>query len=57
MPFKIMHGRGDEITGLLAWADYVHIVADCKQSLKRHHDFVVFHEIADDDKDSFTSHW
>ena len=54
--FEIVNGRGDELARLLAGTNGVDLVPDGEQRLKRHHDFVVFDEVAGDEENLLGCH-
>jgi hypothetical protein len=56
MPFEIVNGRGDKFARFLARTHRMNVVSDREQCLKRDHDFVVFHEVADDHQDFLGCH-
>jgi hypothetical protein len=53
---KIMHGRSDLVAGFLFGANGMNRVTDHQERLERHHDFVVFHKVADYHQDFSRGH-
>jgi hypothetical protein len=51
MAFEIVNRRGHEIASFLAGTNGVNFVTDREERLERHHDFVVFDEVADNHQD------
>src|SRR5229473_723126 len=56
IPFEIMDGGANELTGLFARANSVNGVADHQQRLERDHHLVVFNVITNEHKDGFLRH-
>ena len=46
IPFEIMDRRTNLISRFFAWTDGVDLIADKRQRLEWHHDFVVFDEVS-----------
>jgi hypothetical protein len=57
MAFEVVNCGRDGVTGFFAWANCVNLVTKHQQSLKWDHDFVVFHEVADDEQDFPDGHF
>ncbi len=54
--FEIVDGGAHRFSGFFAWANGVDIVSNHLQRLERHHDFVIFHVVADQHENGFLGH-